>query len=50
LFLEGARRAGEAYHPKHLVMGFTAESVKDRELLSMIGPDPVKVTMSVSEL
>ena len=50
LFLEGARRAGETYHPKHLVMGFTAESVKDRDLLSMIGPDPVKVTMSVSEL
>jgi hypothetical protein len=50
LFLEGARRAGETYHPKHLVMGFTAESVKDRELLSMIGPDPVKVTMSVSDL
>ncbi len=50
LFLEGARRAGETYQPKHLVMGFTAEAVKDRDLLAMVGPDLVKVTMSVSEL
>jgi len=50
LFLEGARRAGENYQPKHLVMGFTAEAVKDRDLLAIIGSDPLGVTMSVSEL
>jgi Clp amino terminal domain, pathogenicity island component len=50
LFLEGARRAGETYHAKHLVMGFTAEAVKDRELLAIVGSDPLGVTMSVSEL
>jgi ClpA/ClpB-like protein len=50
LFLEGARRAGETYQPKHLVMGFTAESVKDRDLLSIVGPDPLKITAVVSDL
>jgi hypothetical protein len=50
LFLEGARRAGETYQPKHLVMGFTAEAVKDRDLLAIVGSDPMGVTMSVSEL
>jgi hypothetical protein len=50
LFLEGARRAGETYQPKHLVMGFTAEAVKDHDLLAIVGSDPMGVTMSVSEL
>jgi hypothetical protein len=50
LFLEGARRAGETYQPKHLVMGFTAEAVKDRDLLAIVGSDPMGVAMSVSEL
>ena len=50
LFLEGARRTGESYRPKHLVFGFTAEAVKDRDLLAIIGPDPQGVSMAVSEL
>jgi hypothetical protein len=31
-------------------MGFTAEAVKDHDLLAIVGSDPMGVTMSVSEL
>ena len=50
LFLEGARRAGDTYRPKHLVLGFTAEAVKDRDLLSMFGADVAAVSNAVDEL
>src|ERR1700676_4189009 len=40
LFVEGARRAVDVYRAKHLVYGFTAEAVKDRDLLSLFGADP----------
>lgn len=50
LFLEGARRADDVYRPKHLVMGFVAVSVKDIEILKMIGPDPPQLTAAVIEL
>lgn len=50
LFIEGAQRAQDVYHPKHLVMGFTAESVKDQDLLAIVGPDPAGVTAAVVEL
>ncbi|MDB5027263.1 MAG: hypothetical protein JWO66_952 [Candidatus Eremiobacteraeota bacterium] len=50
VFIEGARRANEVYRPKHLVYGFTAEAVKDRELLSLFGADPQGVTSAVDSL
>ncbi|HZW53542.1 MAG TPA: Clp protease N-terminal domain-containing protein [Candidatus Elarobacter sp.] len=50
VFIEGARRAGEVYRPKHLVYGFTAEAVKDRDLLSLFGSDPQSVTKAVDTL
>jgi hypothetical protein len=50
LFIEGARRADEVYLPKHLVLGFTAEAVKDRQLLAMFGVDPAHVANAVYEL
>ncbi|HTW86192.1 MAG TPA: Clp protease N-terminal domain-containing protein [Candidatus Sulfotelmatobacter sp.] len=50
LFIEGARRAGEAYHTRHLVMGFAAEAVKDRELLELFGADPAKVMSAMVDL
>jgi hypothetical protein len=50
LFLEGARRASESYRAKHLVIGFTAEAVKDRDLLAIVGSDPQGVAIAVSEL
>ena len=49
VFLEGARRAVGTYRPKHLVYGFTAEAVKDRDLLSLFGSDPQSVTTAVDE-
>lgn len=50
VFVEGARRADEIYRPKHLVYGFTAEAVKDRDLLSLFGADPQGVTKAVDQL
>ena len=47
VFIEGARRAVGVYRPKHLVYGFTAEAVKDRDLLSLFGSDPQSVTTAV---
>jgi hypothetical protein len=50
VFVEGARRAGEVYRPKHLVYGFSAEAVKDRDLLRLFGSDPQSVTQAVDAL
>jgi Clp amino terminal domain, pathogenicity island component len=50
VFIEGARRADEVYRPKHLVYGFTAEAVKDRDVLSLFGVDPEAVTRAVEPL
>ncbi len=50
VFVEGARRADEVYRPKHLVYGFTAEAVKDRDLLGLFGSDPQSVTKAVDGL
>ncbi len=50
VFVEGARRADDVYRPKHLVYGFTAEAVKDRDLLSLFGSDPASVTKAVDAL
>jgi hypothetical protein len=50
VFIEGARRAVGTYRSKHLVYGFTAEAVKDRELLSLFGSDPQSVTTAVEPL
>jgi hypothetical protein len=50
LFVEGARRAVDVYRAKHLVYGFAAEAVKDRELLSLFGADPQGVSKAVEGL
>jgi ClpA/ClpB-like protein len=50
LFIEGARRAVDVYRAKHLVYGFTAEAVKDRDLLSLFGTDPQSVSKAVEGL
>ena len=50
VFIEGARRAENVYRPEHLVLGFTAEAVKDRDLFSLFGSDPQGVTKAVSNL
>ena len=50
VFVEGARRAGEVYRPKHLVYGFTAEAVKERDLLDLFGSDPQGVAAAVDGL
>jgi hypothetical protein len=50
LFIEGARRAVDVYRAKHLVYGFTAEAVKDRDLLSLFGTDPQGVSKAVEGL
>ena len=50
VFVEGARRAGEVYRPKDLVYGFTAEAVKDRDVLALFGADPEAVTKAVDRL
>jgi Clp amino terminal domain, pathogenicity island component len=50
VFIEGARRADDVYRPKHLVFGFTAEAVKDRDLLRLFGADPQGVTHAVDAL
>ena len=50
VFIEGARRAGEVYHAKHLVYGFTAEAVKERDLLDLFGSDPQGVASAVDGL
>jgi ClpA/ClpB-like protein len=49
LFVEGARRAVDVYRAKHLVYGFTAEAVKDRDLLSLFGADPQSVSKAVED-
>ena len=51
VFVEGARRVdAEVYRPKHLIYGFTAEAVKDRDLLSLFGTDPAGVAKAVDAL
>jgi len=50
VFVEGSRRADDVYRPKHLVYGFTAEAVKDRDLLALFGSDPESVTKAVDAL
>jgi Clp amino terminal domain, pathogenicity island component len=50
LFIEGARRAVGVYRAKHLVYGFAAEAVKDRDLLSLFGADPHGVSKAVEGL
>jgi Clp amino terminal domain, pathogenicity island component len=50
LFIEGGRRAGDAYRPKHLVLGFTGQAVKDQEILGLLGNDPQRVTAAVIDL
>jgi hypothetical protein len=50
VFLEGARRASGTYRVKHLVFAFTAEAVKERELLDLVGRDPQAVTKAVDAL
>ena len=50
VFLEGARRATGVYRIKHLVFAFTAEAVKERELLDLVGRDPQAVTKAVDAL
>ncbi|MDQ6924763.1 MAG: hypothetical protein M3154_00820 [Candidatus Eremiobacteraeota bacterium] len=50
LFIEGARRAVDVYRAKHLVYGFTAEAVKDRDLLSMFETNPQSISKAVEGL
>lgn len=51
VFIEGARRAEVgAYKPKHLALGYVAESVKDGDLLGLLGRDPSAVSSAVFEL
>ncbi|GAC1578604.1 MAG: hypothetical protein NVS3B7_12280 [Candidatus Elarobacter sp.] len=50
LFIEGARRAEGVYRPKHLVLGFAAEAVKDRDLLGMFGADVAQVSSAIERL
>lgn len=50
VFIEGAHRAEDVYRPKHLVYGFTAEAVKDRDVLGLFGADPQAVTKAVDAL
>jgi hypothetical protein len=51
VFIEGARRVEEGrFMPKHLAMGYVAESIKDRDLQSLLGRDPQAVTAAVFEL
>jgi hypothetical protein len=50
LFVEGARRTTDAYHARHLVMGFAAEAVKDRDLLELFGADPARVMSAMVDL
>ncbi len=50
VFIEGARRASETYLPKHLVLGFTAEAVKDRNVLSLFGVDPIDIARAVETI
>ncbi|HTJ25892.1 MAG TPA: Clp protease N-terminal domain-containing protein [Candidatus Limnocylindria bacterium] len=47
LFIEGGRRADDAYRPKHLVLGFAAQAVRDQEILGLLGGDPQRVTEAV---
>jgi len=50
VFVEGARRAETTYRPKHLVLGFTAEAVKDRDVLSLFGADPLDVAKAADAI
>ncbi len=50
VFIEGARRADDVYHAKHLAMGFVNEAVKDQDILALFGADPQDVTSAVYAL
>lgn len=51
VFVEGARRVEEGpYKPKHLALGYVAESIKDRDLQGLLGRDPQAVTTAVFEM
>jgi hypothetical protein len=51
VFIEGARRVEDGpYKPKHLALGYVAESIKDRDLQGLLGRDPQAVTSAVFEL
>lgn len=50
LFVHGARRAGDVYRPKHLAMGFVAASLKDGEIIALLGRDPDRIVSAVYEL
>lgn len=51
VFIEGARRVDVgAYKPKHLALGYVAESIKDRDLQGLLGRDPSAVSTAVFEM
>ncbi len=50
LFIEGARRADDVYHPKHLALGFAEESVKDGDILALFGANPQDVSVAIAAL
>jgi len=51
VFIEGSRRVDVgAYKPKHLTLGYIAESVKDRNLQGMLGREPSAVTTAIFEM
>jgi len=51
VFIEGARRVEDGpYKPKHLALGYVAESIKDRDLQGLLGRDPSAVTAAVFEM
>lgn len=51
VFIEGARRVDAGpYRPKHLALGYLAESVKDRALQGLLGRDPSAITTAVFEM
>jgi hypothetical protein len=50
IFIEGARRADDAYQAKHLALGFAEEAVKDRQILVLFGADPQDVSSAVAAL
>jgi hypothetical protein len=49
LFIEGGRRASDVYLPKDLVIGFTAQALKDQEILALLGGDPQRVAEALIE-
>ncbi len=50
IFVEGARRASGTYRATQLVFALTAEAVKERDLLDLVGGDPQAVTKAVDAL